>query len=93
MHGTAQVGIGVWWRFLTISEEGQRMYLGSKREVGLKEEIGLGHKVPRKSQLLSPGSGETLIVLEEGSDTVQQLAQNERVHNRFNKGEQMPIQT
>lgn len=42
-----QVGIGVWWRFLTISEEGRRMYLGSKREVGLKEEIGLGHKVPR----------------------------------------------
>lgn len=35
--------------------------MGSKREVGLKEEIGLVHRGPRKSQLLStpppPGSG------------------------------------
>ena len=48
-----RVGTGVWWRFLTILEEGWRIYMGSKREVGLKEEIGLVHRGPRKSQLLS----------------------------------------
>lgn len=40
-------------RFLTILEEGWRIYMGSKREVGLKEEIGLVHRGPRKLQLLS----------------------------------------
>lgn len=67
--------------------------MGSKRKVGLKEEIGLGHRGPGKSQLLSSGSGEKMIVLEEGSDTVQQLAQSERVQDGFSKGGQMPVQT
>ena len=70
-----RVGIGVWWRFLTILEEGRRIYMGSKRKVGLKEEIGLGHRGPGKSQLLSSGSGEKMIVLDCNSTTKRQASQ------------------
>ena len=50
-------------------------------EDGLKEETGPGHEGLhrlRKSELHSKGSGRPLNVLEQGSDTMQQLARRAR---------------